>query len=391
MKLNHILLVSLAIVGSCFSMMSSAGAKNGIEFSVGASLSEFDGGGLYDSGDGAIFQLGYRLLNNFSAEIMYTDLTHEFDSAVGEVDVNHTMINGLYHFNRGDHFEPYISFGAGQFETDTEDGTVLNAGTGFKYYFNQFVFLRPELRFNSLTGDLDDSFLDANLMISVLFGGGKETVKLSDKDKDGVADLKDKCPNTLMGSRVDLHGCQLVGDADKDGVADNRDKCPSTKAGVRVNQWGCPLDSDGDGVPDSKDHCANTAKKLKVDKHGCPVKLTKSVSIKLEIRFDSNKAIVKDTHYAEIRKVSEFLQKYEGSSVVIEGYTDSLGNADYNRKLSQKRADAVANVLVESLGIDSRRVSAVGYGEANPIADNATKAGRDLNRRVIGFVKAKTK
>jgi hypothetical protein len=88
-----------------------------------------------------------------------------------------------------------------------------------------------------------------------------------DSDKDGVADYKDKCSNTLLGVKVDKNGCAV--DSDKDGVNDYFDKCPNTKIGIKVDKSGCPIDSDNDGIPDYKDKCPNTPKNLKVDKYGC--------------------------------------------------------------------------------------------------------------------------
>lgn len=90
-----------------------------------------------------------------------------------------------------------------------------------------------------------------------------------DGDKDGVGDYLDKCPSTPQGDAVDASGCSL--DADKDGVPDARDQCPDTPAGVAVNRSGCPLDSDADGVPDNLDKCASTPAGAKVDATGCPL------------------------------------------------------------------------------------------------------------------------
>lgn len=97
--------------------------------------------------------------------------------------------------------------------------------------------------------------------------------RFKDKDKDGVEDKLDLCPNTLKGVQVDSKGCPL--DSDKDGVADYLDKCPDTpkEAIGKVDSVGCPLDSDKDGVADYLDQCANTPKEAigKIDSVGCPL------------------------------------------------------------------------------------------------------------------------
>ena len=178
-------------------------------------------------------------------------------------------------------------------------------------------------------------------------------------------------------------------DSDNDGVADDQDKCPETRAGVKVDALGCPLDSDNDGIPHYLDKCPDTPAGAVVDNTGCPEKLAKEVSIDLNITFVSGKADIHGDDSAEIQKVADFMKKYPDVKVTIEGYTDNRGNAAMNKKLSQKRAEAVKEELVKS-GVEASRLSAVGYGAANPIADNKTEEGRARNRRVIATAKAQT-
>jgi OOP family OmpA-OmpF porin len=141
-------------------------------------------------------------------------------------------------------------------------------------------------------------------------------------------------------------------------------------------------DSDGDGVADDKDNCSATPSGAKVDAEGCTLKLTEKVGITLSLNFDTDKADIKPDFADEIGKVAVFMRQYPGSSVVIEGHTDNTGNSDYNQKLSQRRAEAVADSLVRDHGIAGDRVKAVGYGDTRPVADNNTSAGRAQNRRV---------
>ncbi len=96
---------------------------------------------------------------------------------------------------------------------------------------------------------------------------GNSNKKPQDEDKDGVPDVKDKCPHTLSGVAVDVDGCPM--DTDKDGVPDGLDKCPNTAAGVTVDSVGCPMDADKDGVPDGLDKCPNTKEGRQIDATGC--------------------------------------------------------------------------------------------------------------------------
>ncbi|NPA17116.1 MAG: OmpA family protein, partial [Aquificae bacterium] len=107
-----------------------------------------------------------------------------------------------------------------------------------------------------------------------------------------------------------------------------------------------------------------------------------------EIHFDTNKAEVKAEYYPEIEKLAEYLKEHPDVKVIIEGHTDSVGPAEYNLKLSQKRAESVRQILIEKYGISPDRVIARGYGETRPVASNDTPEGRAKNRRVIAiFVK----
>ncbi len=105
-------------------------------------------------------------------------------------------------------------------------------------------------------------------------------------------------------------------------------------------------------------------------------------SVLRNIYFDFAKATFLQESYNELNKLETMLKQNTGMQVEISGHTDSVGPADYNKQLSQRRANAVKNFLT-SKGIDTRRIKAVGYGEDKPIASNDDNAdGREINRRV---------
>ena len=202
-----------------------------------------------------------------------------------------------------------------------------------------------------------------------------------DADGDGVADADDKCPNTPAGTRVDASGCPLDSDGDK--VPDNLDKCPNTPAGTQVDATGCPLDRDGDGVPDFQDRCPDRAGPA--SNRGCPEIPAPQRKILNEatryIHFDFNKATLKASSYPKLEQMVQILNEYPDYSLSIAGHTDSKGADDYNLKLSYDRA-ASARAYMLSKGIPAERIEARGYGETKPVADNKTAAGQALNRRV---------
>lgn len=100
-----------------------------------------------------------------------------------------------------------------------------------------------------------------------------------------------------------------------------------------------------------------------------------------DVFFDTNKAQLKPGGSREVRKLAKFLQENPQRSVSIEGFTDSRGSDEHNQSLSERRAEAVKNELLDA-GIASERINSRGYGEAYPVADNNTSAGQQMNRRV---------
>jgi len=194
-----------------------------------------------------------------------------------------------------------------------------------------------------------------------------------------------KCPNTPSCCIVDADGCPI--DSDKDGVCDGCDKCPDTPPCCIVDKDGCPIDSDKDGVCDGCDKCADTPEGVKVDKDGCPLpEIVEKGRTTLEVLFDFDKATIKGNYSKDIDVLGDVMKKYEDLSITIEGHTDNIGTAAYNKKLSQRRADAVKKYLVEKSGIDAKRLTAKGFGLEKPIASNKTKEGRQKNRRVEAAV-----
>ena len=146
-------------------------------------------------------------------------------------------------------------------------------------------------------------------------------------------------------------------------------------------------DSDGDGVPDREDNCPNEPGPAA--NHGCPPAKRQLVAVTAEgvqilqkIQFASGKAVIQPISYRVLDQVAAVLQAHSDlDHVEVQGHTDNLGSAANNTRLSQARAEAVVKYLVDK-GVDSKRLVAKGYGPDVPIADNATREGRDKNRRV---------
>jgi outer membrane protein OmpA-like peptidoglycan-associated protein len=206
-----------------------------------------------------------------------------------------------------------------------------------------------------------------------------------DADRDGVVDGTDRCPGTPSGDKVDMGGCSLPKDTDGDGVTDASDRCPNTPAGETVDATGCPppKDADMDGVLNTADRCPGTPVGQRVDALGCPVLFTGvRRTIVLEgVNFETGSANLTDQSHATLDRVAASLAAYPMLRVEVAGYTDSRGSAAINLRLSQARAAAVRTYLIDK-GVPPQQLTSRGFGASNPIASNATTAGRARNRRV---------
>jgi outer membrane protein OmpA-like peptidoglycan-associated protein len=209
-----------------------------------------------------------------------------------------------------------------------------------------------------------------------------------DNDNDGIPDKTDKCPNDPEDKDgfQDADGCPDP-DNDNDGIPDKTDQCPNDpedKDGFE-DADGCPdPDNDKDGFLDKDDKCPNDPG---VAPDGCPKKYNlivvteKKIEIKQTIYFDFNKSTIKPVSFALLNEVAQALADNPKIKIEIGGHTDSVGDDNFNLKLSQSRADSVRLYLVKR-GIDYARLATKGYGETQPIADNRTAEGRAQNRRV---------
>lgn len=141
-------------------------------------------------------------------------------------------------------------------------------------------------------------------------------------------------------------------------------------------------DSDGDGVMDDKDKCPNTQTGFKVDADGCVMYENETVTRELLVTFALNSAEISSGQEIDVRETAEFLREYPQLDVVIEGHTDDTGAATYNQQLSDRRAKAIGDSLVNDFGIAASRVTTVGYGESRPKYPNDSAENRAKNRRI---------
>lgn len=160
--------------------------------------------------------------------------------------------------------------------------------------------------------------------------------------------------------------------ASSDGMADFVDNI--FLAAAPVVKKTAAKDSDGDGVPNSIDQCPNTPRGATVDARGCWAYMSFML-------FDFDSAVIKPEAETALEEAAKVAKTHSDLKVEIQGHTDSIGSAEYNMNLSERRAQAVKDYLTAA-GVDASRMKIVGYGMTMPVATNDTEANRARNRRV---------
>ncbi len=282
---------------------------------------------------------GYVVDPQWTVEAWWQQMDTGISHISDDLDVTQYHLDGLYTLGQYGLWRPFVAFGAGEgtfkYSGTRDTETQLNAGVGFKRELTSNVDLRGDLRaYHSLDEEKTDMI--ASLGIAYKFGGTSAPIAAEPAPVSAAA----------------------------------------------------PVDSDGDGVYDDQDKCPGTAANLKVDSVGCPIKLEKAVSIQLNVNFDNDSSVVKPEYFSEIQRVADFAKQYQDTQIEVQGHTDSRASDAYNQALSDRRASSVAKILVEQYGLSADRVSAKGYGEAHPIANNDTAEGRAANRRVVAELSA---
>lgn len=141
-------------------------------------------------------------------------------------------------------------------------------------------------------------------------------------------------------------------------------------------------DSDNDGINDDMDQCPNTPPTHKVDANGCTLYQETRDNFEIEAKFDNNSATVKKASYGDIKKLAEFMNKHPNAEVIIAGHASNMGAPDYNLDLSERRAIAVADVLINKFGVAPGKVSSKGYGITQLLIQGNSAEANQANRRI---------
>jgi OOP family OmpA-OmpF porin len=375
---------------------------------------------LDDTVGGWQISAGRRLNDAFAVEgrLGYSDIggwpnwpTVSEKESLQMLDIGFDLLS---HLNPDGDFSPYLVLGAGYLGTKTASGNEDNrptgsAGLGFEWKLGSSAFsIRGDYRFR-LAWETDNSLTDRIATLGVAYSFGRRyTPPVIDSDNDGIHDVFDQCPYSEAGVEVDETGCEIFVDSDRDGITDRKDLCANTPQGAPIDSYGCIRDLDGDGVTDDIDECPNTVSGAAIHVNGCerdddgdnvvnhldgcpntranaPVdargcEIPSTVELR-GVNFASNSDRLLSGAEKVLDGAIAWLKKNPHLAVEVAGHTDSDGAAAPNLALSERRAFTVRDYLIGG-GISASRLTARGYGEAEPIADNGTREGKAENRRV---------
>ena len=287
---------------------------------------------------GSGFSFGTRFSFNTRNRYGDTSASDNYYNVDGIVSYN---LNTLF---KGERLMPFLELGGGYSIFDEQGAGYFNLGAGLELWLgeNKKTAIILESLYKNTGETYGVKHFQHLLGVAFLFGGDK------DSDQDGIPDKEDECPNEA-GTEA-FNGCL---DTDGDGISDLDDKCPNV-AGLIENE-GCP------------DTTEDEIKRLQ--------------EIGRTIFFKINRSDINAKNDIILQEVFMILTKNPNYLIEISGHMDSVGSTEYNQGLSERRANSVAQFLIDK-GLDALRItSRKGYGEEIPVESNETAKGRSANRR----------
>jgi OOP family OmpA-OmpF porin len=330
----------------------------------------------------------------------YTSFNTKINYSV-DLAANFTLANISWRHEQGS-IQPYLTVGGGYIAYTPTLTTASGPNNEGKQH-DFFIPVGAGLKFNVANGVNIDLGYQVNFVNADDFDG---SVQGSTNDRFGYGHIglefalgSSKKPQLATHNPVASMRTEYLMDEQRLQIQVNQQQAANQQLRSDLNTTNANLakltvDSDGDGVPDVYDKCPNTPAGTPVDGSGCPLPVRKpdvKVYVTKEdkevvneavrnLEFDFGKATIREHSDESLNKLAQ-LMVAKGFNLKLAGYTDNVGSVAANLKLSKARAEAVKTYLAQQ-GVDSSKIQADGFGKANPIATNATDAGRQINRRV---------
>ncbi|MDE8601359.1 OmpA family protein [Marinomonas sp. RSW2] len=360
-------ILSSIIAASSVSTLALAQQEEG--FTVTPSIGYYNMDSDRDVKDDKAYSLGlgYQFNNPWAVEFVYLNADTEQSSSGSNVDVDQYRLDGLYHLPtiRSANLTPYLAAGVGTTDfgnSSSHNNVQLNAGGGLKYAVNDTVSLRADFR---LVDDVEDHHLDNITSLGVQMTFGRPATRTT-SDDSGYTPVEATTYTQAEPEPVPVAESQQAIEPE----VVNAEPMPAEDAMQDEPVMIAPVVAQNE-EPELTEQAPKVA--------ALP-------PVKLNVLFGNNKTDVEQKYYPEIEKLAMFLKEHPQSTVLIEGHTDDTGAASYNQTVSEKRAKAIADVLIRTFEVSEERVSAIGYGEDTPLFDNDTAEHRKANRRVVAVI-----
>ena len=300
-------------------------------------------------------RLGYDITKHVGVEAAFDYVNTNYKPLDVTTNFYNYRLEGLYHFLPDKKLVPYLAVGAGGSTINYPDRyrkALVDYGVGLKYFLADWLAIRADVRhligFNSVYNNLEYT-----LGLVFYFGGTKATAASARQAEAAPVVAAEPAPAP---------------------------PAPPVKEPEPAPAPPAPPVKEPEPAPAPPP--VQEMKKAPEAASVAEQKILEKGRVQMLIEFDTGKAIVKPKYYKEIEAVADVMKKYPDMNIVIEGHTDNVGGKQYNQGLSQKRADAIKKVMVTKYKIPAKRLTAKGFGMTKPIASNATKEGKQQNRRV---------
>jgi len=349
---------------------------------------------MFNNKFGLKLDFGYNKLQN-------ADDTAEFDSNYLRAD-----LQGVINLGRVLNFEDWTNTfgllahgGAGVYRLSFDDdafdgedwGANLIGGLTAQVKLSNSIALTADVTgiVNGLQNKTFDGYSNTNNTIDGLMVNG--TIGLTfylgknEKHADWVTDIKS---DELAALEERIGSVEtMMNDTDKDGVPDYLDAEPNTTTGVAVDTKGRAIDRNNNGVPDElESYIENKTKEIAAAGGTGGTDLEGLINGGyVNVYFDFNKDMPNSSSVTGINFLTKYLKENPSAKTDVIGYADEIGNSEYNKALSQRRAENVKKILVDS-GIDASRLNIVGNGEDTSV-NKDSKQARQVVRRVTFIIK----
>ena len=332
-------------------------ATLGLVSLYGAKIPEYE---IRPNVSGVVFENSHGLENGYTygvdfakgindkymANFSFKRKIFDYEDDLGSTFVNIFALNAEYYYYEKDNIQSYVTAGLSYLDlnkelSDSEDMLGFNYGIGAKYLINEDAGLFAEIKHLTTFDDDENQFV-------YTFG-------------------------VLIPFGYKANPLPAVPAVDEELVF-------AQKAEPKEEVLLFPNDDDRDGVTNDKDKCPDSDLKYEVDEDGCTIHYT------LHVNFEFDSSVLTEDSMSIIKEFSVFMDEPKRLNIEIQGHTDSRGTHEYNQKLSERRAKAVYDALIE-IGISKDRLKYVGYGETQLlIVENDIKANFAQNRRVQAVI-----